>query len=37
MKEFVKLMHSMHCDIKPYVPLWISKEDYKKITGEDYE
>lgn len=37
MKDFVKLMYSMHCDIKGYVPKWISEADYKEITGKGYE
>ena len=37
MLDFVKIMYSWGCDIKPYVvEQAITVEQYKEITGEEY-
>ena len=36
MIEFVKLMFALGNDIKGYVGLWITADQYKEITGKDY-
>ncbi|MCC4383676.1 XkdX family protein [Limosilactobacillus reuteri] len=34
--QFVKNVYSWGMDIKDYVGSWITKDEYKQITGQDY-
>lgn len=34
--QFVKNIYSWGMDIKAYVGSWITKDEYKQITGSDY-
>lgn len=35
--EFVRNVYSWGLDIKAYVGSWITKDEYKQITGQDYD
>lgn len=35
--NFVKNIYSWGMDIKAYVGSWITKDEYKEITGQDYD
>nr|WP_278765446.1 XkdX family protein [Limosilactobacillus mucosae] len=34
--DFVKNIYNWGMDIKVYVGSWITKDEYKQITGKDY-
>lgn len=34
--DFVKNIYNWGIDIKVYVGSWITKDEYKQITGQDY-
>ena len=36
MFDFCQAMYNLHAPIEMYVPYWISKDEYKQITGKDY-